>query len=224
MATVTLLTLRTRIREELGIELANEVLTDVEMNARINWGANKLWNRLVKADEDYFLMSATFSLTTTTNTTTLPAHYKVRGVEYAISAASDQWLDVDAYGFAERNNQGVRAFHVYGATTLKVMPLSAAFGDYRVWFVPAFTALTTDNDTVEVITGFDRLIVVEVCAWVRGHKQMLDAGSFLAEQAKLETEIDTYAGSRLQTGPRVIKDMRPRWARSLPDRTDREIG
>ncbi len=222
MATVSLLTLRTRIREELGIELANEVLTDAEINARINASASKLYNRLVKADEDYFLVSDAFTLTTTTNTVTLPAHYKIRGLEYAISAASDLWEEVAPYGFAERNRQPRRGFHMYGTSTLKVMPLSLAAGSYRVWFIPSYFAVSSDGDLIEVIAGFDRLIVVEVCAWIRANKQMLDAGSFLQEAAKLEADIDTYAGNRLQLGPRVIKDMRPRWARSLPDRTDRD--
>ncbi len=214
MATVTLLTLRTTIREELGIEQTNEVLTDVELNRRINTSGNKLYNRLVKADQDYFLTSTTFTISSG-NTFTVPAGiYKVRGLDFAIQASLDRWLDVPPYAIGFRNQSYDRAFRLNGASQLMIMPSSLAIGSYQLWYVPAFAPMVADTDTIETISGFERLIVAEVCAWAR-NKQELDPSVFLAEVAKLEKEIYQYARERLDVGPRTVRDVRPRQGGSL---------
>jgi hypothetical protein len=166
----TLATLRTRA--QYVADMTNsQFIADAELNQYINTGLAELYDLVVSSFEDYFTVSTFLTITAGTNTVELPAtFYKARAVDFSLNGT---WSTVKLFNFLSRNSlrktsflQNVpdsgRRYRIFG-DTLFIQNTDDAAGTYRLWYVPAYTALVADGDTIPVSLskfGWDEYIVL----------------------------------------------------------------
>lgn len=151
MRLVTISDLETRARRAADMEASNYV-TSAEVRGYVNDGLTELWDLLVGAyGEDYFLQQSTFTLSSASETVTLPTDfYKLRGVDLALSGTD--YLPVNKYGWRRRNrgtwypggaHVGTFADVEYRLEQGKVRFTPSVGGTYngRFWYVPTSPVL-----------------------------------------------------------------------------------
>lgn len=156
MAT-TLAQLKTRSRERVDKENSTYI-SDSELTSYINASYAELYDLLIESYEDYFITGPTsFSLTTSdAGVSALPSDfYKLKGIDYQ---SGGDFLALHTYNWNERNSRNrqnrlnrnrdyIRTYRIIG-DNVRIEPDDNAVGDYRIWYVPAFTALSSDSDVV----------------------------------------------------------------------------
>jgi len=163
----TLLELRTRARR-LADAVGNNFFSDGEVDDYINTGLGELHDLLVSKFEDYYVSSATHTLTSGTSTYSLATigitdFYKILGVD--INQGSDT-IRVPRFSFPERNmfssNTSIYTDKGYthyrynlNGTNLEFIPIPNAAETIKVWYVPAYTKLTTDGATTDGSLAFN---------------------------------------------------------------------
>lgn len=162
--------------------------SDSEINTWINQGAEALHKLKISSNEDYALTSTTFTLTTASNSYSLPAtFYNLKGLDFQDGS---RWIRVQQFSFAERDRYRD----------------DAGFdGTYRIWYNPTFTELAADSDTVE---DRDHEYIVAYAARQCLIKEESDAGELDATLAKLERDIIGTRSKRDIAGPRHVAEVR----------------
>lgn len=166
----TLLDLRTRARERADM-VGSTFVTDSSLTTWINQGMLELYDLVVGSFEDYFSTTTTLTVASG-NTVSLPANfYKLRGLDYNNNG---QYQGLREFGFAERNstapggvnflyNQGTdRKYRIMG-DNLMLLPETGSVGSYRLFYVPAATAMSADADILPTSLskfGWDEYIVL----------------------------------------------------------------
>lgn len=207
MAT-TLANLRTYVRQQADQE-SSTFISDSELNRYINQSAAELHGLLTTLYEDYYLTSATFTLTTL-NTYTLPSNFfKLRRLQYD-SAGS--WSKVPQFAFDEfeANQQRYltgaapewRMYRIMQAA-LFVLPEDDFAGDYRIWYLLNYTAMTSDADTLSDLMGWDEYVIVDAAIKCL-QKEESDASILMARKAELKRRIEMEAANRDASGPERI--------------------
>jgi hypothetical protein len=194
----TLSELRTRVRERADMELGSgqsdtdHFITNAELNRYINASVKRLYNKLVKADGDYYTTTNSPAVTGGSFTLALPNDFfKIKSLERQVS--TDKYVDVPKFNFKERNKSW-QSYRVVGSSIRMSQPLQS--GDvYRIWYVPKHTDLSADGDTFDGINGFEELVVVDSAIKCK-QKEESDVSVLMAERAELEREIDEMADDR----------------------------
>ena len=183
----TVTQLRTMIREAADME-NSDFIADSELLSYINQGGEALHKLKIASNEDYALTSVQFTLTTASNSYTLPAtFYNLKGLDYQ---DGDRWIRVKQFNFAERDRYRD----------------DAGFdGTYRLWYNPVWTELTQASDTVE---DRDHEYIVAYAARKCLVKEESDAREFDAQLAKLERDIIATRAKRDVGGPRHVAEVR----------------
>ena len=121
MATLkTLGQLRTLCRERADMENSN-FISDSELNSYINSSCAELYDLIVGQHDDYYVTSATLTISSG-NTVSLPSDfYKLRGLDYRVDA--NNYLTVKRFNFASRNLRDRDTSAFYGL---------APYREYRV--------------------------------------------------------------------------------------------
>lgn len=162
--------------------------TDTEILAWLNQGGEALHRFKILSNEDYALTNVEFTLTTASNSYTLPAaFYSLKGLDYQ---DGDRWIPVRQFNFAERDR--------YRDDT-------GYDGTYRLWYNAGWTTLAVDADTVE---DRDHEYLVAYAARKCLAKEESDTRDLDATLARLERDIVPTRAKRDLSGPRHVAEVR----------------
>lgn len=207
MATVTLLTLRTRCRQRANMENTSFV-SDSELNTYINTSITELVDLIVAADpslvatvtNDYTMTGASAAVATVAGA----AVYKVLGVDFKSGNGSTGYETVRKWGMQARNNPNKRSYRVMGAN-LYIYPTQLAAGTYRMWIVSQPTVLSGDSDATEDYNGWLEYVVLDAAIKMRS-KEGTDISGFMAQKEAMRRRIMDVA-VRDQAEPDVVGDV-----------------
>lgn len=215
----TLLELRTRARR-IADAVGNNFFADAEINDYINTGLGELHDILVLKFEDYYVSSASFSLASGTSTYSFSTIgitdlYKVLGVD--ITQGSDT-VRIPRYSFSERNaftsNESVynnRGFPFYkynlNAKDIVFMPEPTSTDTVKVWYVPSYTKLRTDEAEVDdrIALNWEEYAVYSAAIKMR-HKEETSTTSLERELDRLKERIEEASSNRDAGEPMGIVD------------------
>ena len=167
MATITASDLKLRARQRADME-NSEFVTDSELLYYVNNSYAELYDILVAKFEDYYVKNPPYEFTLAGNdyAANLPADfYKLRGLD---RQSGSDWYNLRLFQFEQRNDKLRGAspyeslrYRVYGSQII-ISPSDQASGTYKVWYIPKFTPLVSDSDTVDGVNGWEEYIVVDV--------------------------------------------------------------
>lgn len=209
--TKTLAQLRTLCRQRA--DMVNDYsVSDPELTSYINASAAELYDLLVNSDEEYYTTSTTFTISSG-NTYSLPAaFYKLKGLDYAVTA--NDYINVGKYNFQSRNIKSkenlwrrapYREYRILGSS-LYIEPADNAAGNYRLWYIPTYTELSDDADTLDTINHWYEYIVID-CTIKMLAKEESDYQGFLVQKGAIVKRIQDMAANRDQGEPEVIGDV-----------------
>lgn len=205
MAT-TLSNLQERARQRADM-VGSTFVTDSELTGYINQGLFELYDRVVAAFEDYFTTSTTFTISSG-NTYTLPASfYKLRGLDYQTDSVTGVYVPLRQYNFLNRNIRNTAPYYMTGGTArefrimgdqLMFIPSDGATGNYRLWYVPSISPLSSGSDTIpESLSkfGWDEYIVLFAAERMMS-KEESDIRDVSQQRAEIAARIDKMAANR----------------------------
>lgn len=215
---VTLSTVKTRARQRADME-DSTFIGDSELNSYVNASYSELYDLLTATYEDYFTTSTTFTLVTgDSGVEALPTDfYKLRGLDYQLGG---EWITVYPYDWNSRNlkQRSVSkiwlgdydlAYRIMG-TNLRIEPRDNATGDYQLWYIPIYTPLTSDTDTLNTSisnNGWEEYIVLDVAIKML-NKEESQTSHLVKEKDALIKRINSMAGDRDVDQPERISDVR----------------
>jgi len=220
--TVTLSSMRSQTRQRADM-VNSTFCTDSEINQYLNNSLAELYDILIeKFENDYFLSSSSITIVADTNNYSLPADfYKVVGVDIVISA--NQTITLTRYNFSDRNLNN-RNLYVYNrdAYTLRYRiqgskiyfsptPSSAYTG--TLWYIPAFTDISTDAGTFDGVSGWEEYAIVDAAIKCL-QKEESDVSALMSQKDKLLRRIESAAENRDAGNPATITDI-SRYAKHL---------
>jgi hypothetical protein len=226
--TKTLLELRTTVRKRA--DCVGDTTTGRHTNAEINAAINDSWQamrELVSKNNQLYLKPAvaTFAQGATApyawNVISLPEDcFRIYGFDVQVSARDIRTLLPMSFG--ERNefmghygqNVGIpQGFFLYnlgtelnaGVTAGKVgiIPAPDAGYQYTLWYLPAWTAVTSDSNVFDGVAGWDDWVVEDVVLKLAETDNDMSGTAQLAlqRQAAALARLMDGAGSASQTGP-----------------------
>lgn len=215
--TMTLLQLRTAVRQRADM-VNSTFITDAELTSYINQSAYELYDLLVeKYGDDYFVTLPAPQYTTDGIATTyaLPTDfYKLLGVDLAVSMP-DWWVTLRPFEMAERNRFALRNFQsFYGLSNLRYKlagssiwfsPTPAAGQTYRLWYVPRWTELSADTDTLDGVSGWTEYVIVDAAIKCL-QKEESDPTMLAVQKQALVQRIEAAAANRDAGMPHTVSD------------------
>lgn len=211
---ITLAQMRTRVRERADMKNSSFV-EDSELNQYINASYQELYDILVTSFEDYYtLPPVSFSLSSTDYYELPSDFYKLRGVDAAIN--NGDYYTMSPFDFARRNRQGQsmyrldyvqfdKNYRIIG-NRIYITPSERAQGDYRIWYIPQATVLTSDTSTLDGINGWEEYVVIDAARKCLA-KEESDTSFMIAEKEGLRQRIINAAARRDAGMPKTISDV-----------------
>lgn len=203
----TLAEIRTEARQRADME-NSDFIQDAELTTFVNKAYAKLYNLLVKKFEDYFVEDPVEFSISSGSTYDLPSDFfKLIGLDKALSGT--EYYTLRPFVFEDRNRRRIadRLRGLYPQVRYRIIgkklhfvPDDQATGDYRMWYVPAFSSvkLSADTDTIDTeITnsGWEDYIVVDTARRML-LKEESDVTMLMAELQKMESDIEEEAQNR----------------------------
>jgi hypothetical protein len=214
MAAVSLATFRSRALERAHME--NSLLASTtELNALVNSEAAELWDEVVSRFEDEKTTSLQFTISSGNTYSPTSAVFKLCGLDF--QEGSD-WYAVPRFAFNERNRRAYR----YGyrarerryrwiGSQIYITPEDNATGTYRLWYVPAYTALASDADTIDWPNGWEEFVIDGVAALLLRKEGSLDiAAACMQRKEALRARIRAMAANRDLANANKIIDVHRR--------------
>jgi hypothetical protein len=213
---VTLTNLTDRAKQMADL-VGSSFVSSTEWTTWINSGLMELYDIVVAAYEDYFTTSTTSTISSGSSFSLPAAFYKLRGIDYQITSAD--YLNVLQYSFNDRNRQTQGLYTARGsdssrryrmiADTVEITPSDRATGTYRIWYIPAATALSGGSDTIPTAlskAGWEEYIVLyaAVKAKLKGEE---DASDMENQKTLLAARITSMAANRNADQPERITDL-----------------
>lgn len=184
MATVADLITLARERADM---VNSGFISSAEAIRAVAFSYKALYDLLVKANEDYYLSTATLTVTSG-NSTSLPADfYKLRGVDLYDGGRYHQ---LDPFDFNERH----------------YMEDDDVTGTYRLWYVPVAATITATTDTVSGVNGWEEYIALD-CAIKWRIKEESEVSDLKQEFAELKQRIEIMSRQRDASKPERIHDI-----------------
>jgi hypothetical protein len=143
--------------------------TDTEITDRIVEAQYELYDLMLAADPDLFMLPTTFTLTSS-NVFALsgvpdPGFYRFRGLDFATGGTTPQ--TVHQFTFAERNRYSGQNFA----------------GTYTLWYTPRLTELVNLTDKLDVFTdNYRKWIIASAAAVIMAKAEESDPSSALADK------------------------------------------
>jgi len=199
-----LATFRSRIRDRA--DLVNDMfIQDGTLNQWINDSISELYDLLVQASEDWYVVSTPQTVTAPASTFTAPAGMlRFHGLDRDLGGGT--YESVKRGVFRERLTYTERRY-VLTAGTFRLFPVSSAPGNYVVWYTPVFTPMEDDGDTFDGIDGWEEYVVVDVAAKCREKAGDEDPSDFLSRKAVLRARIQTMTATRDGGEPPRVVDV-----------------
>jgi hypothetical protein len=215
--TITLSQIKTASLRRADMVNSN-FIEDDELIAFINNSIEELYDIVVLRYEDYYVDTVQFTITAPNDGYSIPTLiYKVRGLD--LLSGSD-WLNVDRFNFEERNRgqQQLLLTSIYSdvrykaiGSTIKIIPKDNAPGTYRLWYIPRFTDLVNDNDTLQAdLEQWHEYVIVDVAIKCL-QKEESDVSVLMAQKAALMNRINNAASNRDAGQPEVVTRVRNRY-------------
>lgn len=174
------------VRENANEESPNPTtafVTDVEVLRRLIEAQYTLYDLMLQADPNLFMLSASFTLTSS-NTFALsgladPGFYRMLGLDLQTGS---QRATVPRYTFAERNRYSGQNYA----------------GTYTIYYTPRIAELTSGG-TLDVFTdNYQRYLIAAATAAVMAKAEESDPASFIAERQFEEARILGAIAARIQ--------------------------
>lgn len=166
---ITLAQLKLQVRHRADM-LNSHFVEDDELNYYVSNSYKELYDILVTAYQDYYMIAVPPQFTLTgvvgQNYFDLPEDfYKLRGVDISLDNAST-WRTLLPFAFDRRNRQGnlVRQFdkmYRMVGSRIYITPELNAAGTYRLWYIPSAADLTDDADIINGVNGWEEYIIVD---------------------------------------------------------------
>ena len=193
----------------------SEFISDSELNSFINASYAELYDILVSRFEDYFTTTSSHTVSAGSSSFAVPSDfYKLRGVDRQIGASNDYYALLK-FNFSERNWRNRRLNRtLFGQSNInyrlvgnnvELVPEDHAAGTYKLWYVPVYTTLTLDSDTIDGVNGWEEYIVVDGCIKCL-EKEESNTATFERQKAKLEQRIEEMASLRDLEQPERVTD------------------
>jgi hypothetical protein len=192
--TITLGELRTLSQQRADMENSQFIDTD-EWNAYINASGAELYDILVQKGVDYYVVSQSFNITGSADSYALPSNvYKLTGIDYALGGQNypmQKFIWADRFKY--RYNSGVIRYRIVG-NTLYFIPRAAA-QTVTLWYVPPFTRLVNDGDTLDTINEWYEYIVIDAAIKAR-IKEESDIQELLVQKQAIAQRIEAMSADR----------------------------
>jgi len=215
----TLSELRTRARR-LADAVGNNFFADAEVDDYINIGLGELHDILVSKFEDYSVSSISFSLVKdqseyTFSSIGLSNFYKSLGVDLI---DGNDTVRIPRYSFQERNafsensayysrsgRKNLR-YNING-TSMMFTPTPAEAYTIKLWYVPQFSKLSNDSDSVNnnIATNWEDYAVTMAALKMR-QKEETSTTSLERELDRLTARIEEASRNRDAGEPMSITD------------------
>lgn len=226
-ANITLATIRTRLRTECDLTNDNS-LTDTELNTLINAGAREVYDLLVQAfGGEWYLTSANFNTVAGTSdyalATIAASFYLLKGVDLS---SSGRWVKIEPFSLQTREHyqsatltangwSGQGYVYRLSGTNLTLAPTPSAVQTVRVWYVPAFTALSADGDNFDGINGWEEGALVSAGRKIKAIREE-DPSAWEQRWVIFLQRLEAIASQRQAGDPQTIRitqnvDLLPRW-------------
>lgn len=211
MASVTLTTLRTRVRERADMVGSSFVADSATgLDAWINEANQRLHGMLVDAlGEEYVSSTSSFTTVSGTSDYALPAgFYKLYGVDLNYEGAI---RTLQRYERNERNTyreirpERLPRYNVVGSN-LRLYPATTNGLSGTILYAPEATVLVNGSDTVSYPNGWEKYIVIEAAIQAL-MKEESSVTALVAERERIEREIRDAKESRDMAMPKRVVDM-----------------
>ena len=214
--TTTLAQLRTRSRERADMEDSDFVSTTEELSY-INASYAELYDILVSRFEDYFTINTEITVASGDSSFPLPTtFYKLRALDLRLDSSGNNWTALPKFNFNNRNirNSNVSrllsgqfniSYSVVGAN-VELVPTDSALGTYRLWYVPIYTPLADESDTIDGISGWEEYIVIDVAIKML-NKEESSVTHLVKEKEAMLKRIEDMANNRDVDQPEVVGDV-----------------
>ena len=210
MATVTLTTLRSRVRERADM-VGSSFIADAAtgLDAWINEANQKLHGMLVDAmGEEYVSSTSSFTTVSGTADYALPAgFYKLYGVDLNFQGA---WRSLLRYERSERNAYRemrpdlLPRYSIVGSN-LRLYPSDVGGLSGSILYAPEATVLTAGSDSVSYPNGWEKYIVIDAAIQAL-LKEESSVTALMQERARIEQEIRDAKESRDMATPKRAVD------------------
>ena len=214
MKTVTLAEIKTRSRE-MADQDNSTFVSNSELLSYINASYAELYDILVSRNEDYYTISTELTVTSGNSSVALPSDfYKLRGVDIQLDSAGN-WSALPKFNFNNRNIRNANVSRLLSGQfnvsyrivkdSLNFVPTDSASGTYRLWYIPAYSTLSDDADTVDGVNGFEEYIVIDVAMKMMAKEESDTSHLERMKQAMLQ-RIENMAQNRDIDRPECITD------------------
>ncbi len=175
----------------------SDYIDETEILGLINDNYCDLFDELVGAYENYFVVRTEFPITAGTQFYDLPADfYKIVAVDFKIN--QNAYISVTNYNEADRN---------LSLTT----NLSIPDGTIRLWYVPAPTQFTSLSQTFDGVAGWDRLVSLMTAIDMLDSEES-DTSAMTRKYAKTLQRVRDMAAPRDAGLPATVSDAsKPNW-------------
>ncbi len=217
--TITLLQLRTQARERADME-NSEFISPEELLSYINQSYAELYDILVGRFEDYYTLNTTIVVPNGSSQIPLPTDfYKLRGVDLALDSSENNYTPVPRFNFNNRNIRNANvsrllsgqfniSYRIVG-DNVELVPTDSSQGTYRIWYVPIYTPLVLDTDTVVASVsnqGWHEYIIIDAAIKMLD-KEESSTTHLEKQRAALEKRIESMGRNRDANQPETISDI-----------------
>lgn len=218
----------------------SQFVTKPEWDSYINQSMFELYDLLVTVYEDYFVTTPIqFTADGSTYLYSLPdglltfqsginpnltivgePFYKLIGVDLALNNASNAYVTVNKFSFADRNrfvypNTASTIYGVFnlqyrllGTNKIEFIPTPSAGQGIRLWYIPRLRELLADTDTTSMgISGWIEYVIVKA-AYYALTKEESDTRNLEMQIAALTKRIEESAANRDAGMPEKISVVR----------------
>lgn len=212
MESVTLLTLKTQVKEAANME-NSQFVSDAELGRFIDMSYAELYDLLVGVYENYYTKDPVTVSLTSGNSISLPSDfYKLVGIDAQFGSS---WYPIKPFEMADRGrwvNANKLAYTGIINIAYKIIggkivfyPENGCQGKYRYWYIPTRTVLSADGTTIDGVNGWQQYIVVDAAIKCL-QKEESEVSHLTAEKAALKDRIKSMAPKRDAGAPRKIAD------------------
>lgn len=220
--TITLATLRTRVRERADL-VNSQFIADSELNGYIDLSYSGFYDLLIE-EENYYFGTSSSAVVSSGNTIALPSNfYRLVGLDDMTTP--DYPLTVRKFNFAERNdfrnmyltlsNYSDVFYNIFGSNIL-LEPSTLAQKTYKLWYIPHRTILSADGDTVDSVNGWIEWVILDAAIKCL-LKEESDVKPLMIAQKEVYERITKAKGKRDSVGPDKIARVRNKPQRRISD-------
>ena len=210
MATVTLTTLRTRVRERadmVGSSFVADAATGLD--AWINEANQKLHGMLVDAlGEEYISSTSSFTTSATSDYALPSGFYKLFGVDleyHGIMRSLTRYERPERNVYREVRPEALPRYSLVG-NNLRLYPVPNAGLAGAILYAPEATALVGGSDSVSYPNGWEKYIVIDAAIQAL-LKEESSVTALVAERERIEREIRDAKEARDMATPKRTVDL-----------------